>query len=254
MDIQLDEEFRERWRRYFPNAEWPIVFYYTDTVSNQDISESKNEHRCLIFNLNRVREGYTFIFDADSRGCFGGKRYTGYAANLRPDFEYFLSCGIPGKMEGERYKKSPEMVKELLSKDTPFTAPAQYLVFKRWDKLEAEDQPLAVIFFAGADVLSGLFTLANFDATDPHGVVAPFSSGCSSIIKLPLLQARSQHPKCILGMFDVSARPFVPGHTLTFTVPMQRFIEMIGNMQESFLITPSWDEVRARIAKNGQVG
>jgi len=29
-----------------------------------------------------------------------------------PHFEYFLSCGIPGKLEGERYKKSPELVKE----------------------------------------------------------------------------------------------------------------------------------------------
>ncbi len=37
-----------------------------------------------------------------------------------PDFEYFLSCGIPGKLEGERYKKSPEMVKEYL-KHTPAT-------------------------------------------------------------------------------------------------------------------------------------
>jgi hypothetical protein len=254
MDTQLVEQFRERWQHFFPTAEWPIVFYYTDTVSDHERSESKNEHRCLISNLNRVREGYTFNFDANSRGCFGGKRYTGFAANLRPDFEYFLSCGIPGKMEGERYKKSPEMVKELLSKDTPFTAPARYLVFKRWDKLAATDEPLAVIFFASPDVLSGLFTLANFDSIDPHGVSAPFGSGCSSIIKFPLLEASSHHPKCILGMFDVSARPFVPGHALTFTVPMQRFVEMIGNMQESFLITPSWDEVRKRIVKNMQVG
>ena len=86
------------------------------------------------------------------------------------------------------------------------------------------------------------------------GVSAPFGSGCSSIVKFPLLEARSQHPKCILGLFDVSARPFVPGHTLTFTVPWQRFSEMMGNMQESFLITPSWEEVSKRIAKNDRIG
>lgn len=28
-----------------------------------------------------------------------------------PNFEYFLSCGIPGKLEGERYKKTPELVR-----------------------------------------------------------------------------------------------------------------------------------------------
>jgi hypothetical protein len=31
---------------------------------------------------------------------------------LVPHFEYFLSYGIPRKLEGQRYKKSPEPVKE----------------------------------------------------------------------------------------------------------------------------------------------
>lgn len=35
-------------------------------------------------------------------------------SHIRPDFEYFLSCGIPGKMEGEPDKKSPELVKEIM--------------------------------------------------------------------------------------------------------------------------------------------
>lgn len=32
---------------------------------------------------------------------------------MRPKFEYFLSCGIPGEMEGERYIRTPEMVLDL---------------------------------------------------------------------------------------------------------------------------------------------
>jgi hypothetical protein len=248
MDKQLVDLFQAQWLRFFPAAELPLAFFYSDTVNEKEIAESKNEHRCLIGNLSRVHEGHSFIFSADSPGCLGGKRYTGFSKNLRPNFEYFLSCGIPGKMEGERYKKSPELVTELLSQDTPFTAPGKYLVFKRWDKLAEGDQPLAVIFFAGPDVLSGLFTLANFDVHDPHGVSAPFGSGCSSIIKYPLLEARADNPKCILGMFDVTARPLVPQHTLTFTVAMKRLVDMINNMQESFLITPSWDAVKTRIA------
>ena len=51
----------------------------------------------------------------------------------------------------------------------------------------------------------------------------------------------------VLGMFDVSARPCVPKHTLTFTVPFARFEQMVANMDESFLITDSWKQVKRRI-------
>jgi len=48
-------------------------------------------------------------------------------------------------------------------------------------------------------------------------------------------------------LFDVSARPFVPENTLTFAVPMNRFVSMVSNMEESFLATNSWREVQRRI-------
>ena len=158
-----------------------------------------------------------------------------------------MSCGIPGKLEGERYKKSPELVGQYLQECPPFAAPGHYLVFKRWDKLNPADQPLAVIFFAGPDVLAGLFTLANFDLAAAQGVIAPFGSGCAAIVEYPYLETGADQPKCILGMFDVTTRPFVPANTLTFTVPLKRFEQMVRNMDESFLITGSWEAVRARL-------
>lgn len=247
MNTTVQQEFISKWNNYFPGAGLPITFYYTDQVAGQDAAESKNEHRCLIGNLNQVREGYTFVYNAKSPGCPGGKRYSGFSPSLRPNFEFFLSCGIPGKMEGERYKKTPELVQHLLQQVPPFTAPKANLVFKRWDKLEAADQPQVVLFFAPPDILSGLFTLANYDAADLYAVKTPMGSGCASIIQLPIAEAEAERPGCILGMFDVSARPCVPEDTLTFAVPMQRFVQMIDNMDESFLITGSWDVVRERL-------
>ena len=247
MDGQLRESFLKQWAGYFATAELPIAYYYADEVTQEEIDDSENEHRCLICNLNRVREGHTFVYSSNSTGCLGGKRYTGFSQKLRPNFEYFLSCGIPGKMEGERYKKSPELVEQQLKWQPPFAAPGKYLVFKRWDQLLEKDDPLAVIFFATADVASGLFTLANFDASDSLGVIAPMGSGCSSIIYYALREADSKNPRCILGMFDVSARPCVPENRLTFTIPMKRFNEMVNNMDESFLITESWNLVKDRI-------
>ena len=225
----------------------PICCFYTDQPRAQDIAETINVHRCLIGNLSRVQDGFSFVYDAKAPGCTGGKRYSGFTQKLRPKFEYFLSCGSPGEMEGERYKKSPDLVTENLAKHPGFAAPGQYLVFKRWDKLAAEEQPLAVIFFAAPDVLSGLFTLANYDLADPHGVVTPMGSGCASIIYYPYMEAHSENPRCILGMFDVSARPCVAQDKLTFTVPIRRFEQMVRNMDESFLITGSWDLVRKRL-------
>jgi hypothetical protein len=72
-------------------------------------------------------------------------------------------------------------------------------------------------------------------------------SGCASIISFPYQEAQSENPRCILGMFDVSARPHVPEERLTFAMPMQRFEQMVANMDESFLITKSWDLVRERL-------
>jgi hypothetical protein len=49
-------------------------------------------------------------------------------------------------------------------------------------------------------------------------------------------------------MFDVSARPCVPAKMLSFAVPWQKLVRMVDQMDESFLITPSWHKVRARMA------
>ena len=164
-----------------------------------------------------------------------------------PDFEYFLSYGIPGKLTGERYCKSPELVKEIMKHLPAFKAPGRFIVFKRWDKLEESDYPEVVIFFAEPDVLSGLFTLARFDEVEQNAVFTPFGSGCSTIVQYPYLERDSAHPRGVIGMFDISARPFVPNNVLTFSVPMNKFVTMIENMEESFLITDSWLKIQKRI-------
>jgi hypothetical protein len=247
METLFYETFTNQWRKYFTRAELPIAYFYTDTPLPEELSASQNVDRCLIGNLKRVRQGFPFVYDMHTPGCSGGKRYTGFSNALRANFEYFLSCGIPGELEGERYKRDPELVQQYLSQHPPFGAPAKYLVFKRWDKLNFDDEPLAVLFFATGDVLSGLFALANYDMAEPDGVITPMGSGCGSIVGYPLEQAGLEKPRCVLGMFDVSARPHVGRDELTFSIPIQRFKQMVGYMDESFLITKSWEKVRGRI-------
>ena len=247
MNSKFADRFIPLWNKYFRKADLPICYFYADEVAVEDQKDTVLESRCLIGNLLRVQDGHPFVYDAGIDGCPGGKRYSGFSQRLGPNFEYFLSCGIPGEMEGERYKKSPQLVKEYLKSHSPFEAPGKYLVFKRLDKLNKGEYPLAAIFLAVPDVLSGLFTLANYDHADLNGVICPMGSGCASIISYPLQEAEVETPRCVLGMFDPSARPCVPGGKLTFTVPMKRLEQMMQNMDESFLTMNSWDSVAKRL-------
>ena len=249
MDMKLKEQFESAFSRYFPGGELPLAYYYSDECGELSPLPHPSGHRCFIGDLKRVRNGRSACFGIESMGCMGGKRYTGFTQEISPTITQFLSSGIPGKVHGERYKKSPELAKTAIDALTHYDAPVHPLIVKRWDNLTAEDKPDVVAFFATPDVLSGLFTLVNFDEDGLHGVLTPFTAGCGAIVHHPMAQIGSSDPKAILGMFDVSARPFVEAGVLTLAVPMARFQRMVANMDESFLITPAWGNVSKRMAQ-----
>lgn len=196
-------------------------------------------------NWSRAKDN-SLAFDHEVVSCGGGKKYFWFSVNLQPGFEYFLSSGTPD-MEGERYLQSPELVNKFLQNAPWVTAKASKIIFKRWDKLTENDEPEVVIFFATPDVLSGLFTLSGYDRDDLHGNIAPFGVGCASIVQYPLLESLKDKPAAVIGMFDVSVRPYVQENVLTFAVPFKRFMEMVLFMEESFLITSSWEKVSKKI-------
>ncbi len=247
MDTAFRDRFIDLWHKHFPDVDLPIAFYYTEDKNRGEPIPPPEGHRCMVGVIARARKGKSILLDCKSVGCTGGERYCGFTESMMPDFEYFLSYGIPGQMEGERYKKSPEIVQKITAKMPTFTAPAPYILFKRWDRLDPVDSPEVVIFFAEPDVIAGLFTLAGFDEIETDSVIAPFGAGCATIVQYPYLEQMSDTPRAVMGMFDISARPCVPKNELTFAVPMKKFESMAGNMDESFLITPSWAAVKKRI-------
>ena len=248
MDLKLKEKFLEMWKKYFGIAELPIVFYFHKEIYNATLVTRAKGRSCLICELAKVRNGESLAYNAEAIACGGAKRYLGYAETVRSNFEYFLSCGIPGEMEGERYIRTPEMVLELQKhQQTIIDAKGNYIIFKRWDLLQEFDVPAVVIFFAKPDVLSGLFTLANFDQMEPNSTFTPFGAGCGSIVHYPYLEKDANRPRAVIGMFDPSARPCVSKDTLSFAVPMIKFEKMIDYMEESFLITNTWTKIKNRI-------
>jgi uncharacterized protein (DUF169 family) len=248
MDIAFKEKFTQLWSRFFGSAELPVVFYYADNVVDAEIVEPAQKWKCFIGELAKVRKGRSLAYNHEAVSCGGGKKYLGFTNKLRPGFEYFLSCGNED-IEGERYLQSPGLVEKFLANAPWAPAKGKMIVFKRWDMLLEADEPEVAVFFATPDVLSGLFTLAGFDREEMNGTIAPFGSGCSSIIQYPLAECLNAKPRAVLGMLDVSARTFVQENVMSFALPVKRLEEITNYMEETFLITESWEKVRRRINK-----
>lgn len=249
MDSSLKNQFLRLWETYFPGCELPIAFYYDTHPHALPLVKPPQGHRCLLAQLHKVRNGESLCFTPQSVGCGGGKRYLGYAETIRPDFEYFLSHGKEGQ-PCERYKRTPEQVTEILSKLPLLPRPGDYLICKRWDRLEEEDRPVAVFFLCQPDTLSGLFTWASFDSTAEDAVICPFGAGCTSIFYYPYREALQPAGRAVLGMFDPSARKCLSPALLSFAVPMNTFEKMIGQAEETFLITDTWQTIRKRMTNN----
>ena len=246
---QFSKESLEPFRETLGLKESPLGVYYTD-VKPEGVTPKEGIHGCMIGLLQNARKkGKIVYFDKDHFGCAGGGYYMGFLEFPRPNIEYFLSCGIPGEMEGERYIKTPQLAREYFGKMKPRPAPAAYCVFKPIEQFQNEIKPEVVVFFAPPDILSGLFTLTNYALERTDAVYTPFGSGCGTILTHPLKEAEKEIPRAVLGMFDVSARPMVEKDALTLAMPFSIFIKLLENVSGSFLQTESWKKVLQRIQK-----
>ena len=240
-------ELCQQFREVLSLKESPLGIYYTNDPP-QGITAQTGTHVCIIGLLKKARNsGKTVYFDKDHFGCPGGAYYMGFFESPRPQIEYFLSCGIPGQMEGERYIKTPELARAYFLKMKPRPAPAHYCVFKPIEKFREGETPEVVVFFGPPDILSGLFVLTNYALELTDGVYAPFGSGCGTILTYPLKEAEKEEPRAVLGMFDVSARPMVERDILTLSMPFSVFLKLLENVSGSFLETESWKKVHKRI-------
>jgi len=246
----MNEFSKDLWKQFRESLgliESPLGIYYTNNKP-EGVTPKEGISGCMIGLLQNARKkGNTVYFDKEHFGCPGGGYYMGFLEKARPDIEYFLSCGIPGEMEGERYIKTPELAREYFGKMKPRPAPASYCVFKPIQRFQDEEKPEVVVFFGSPDILSGLFTLTNYTLEITDAVNTPFGSGCSTILTYPLKEAEKAKPRSILGMFDVSARPMVEKDVLTLSMPYATFLKLLESFSGSFLQTESWKKVLQRI-------
>lgn len=226
----------------------PVAVLWSDEFPAGAITPGKkHEDKCVVALARRVaEEGVTAVISRDNYGCRGAGFHLGFVEQLFPNFNYFLSCGIPGKVRGEGYKKTPELVEAFLKEYRPLKAPADYCIMKPVSQLSSGEQPETVFFLVNPDQLSALVVLANYDLPGNDGVFTPFGSGCSSIIQLPRIENQGRK-RGIVALTDISVRGVLPENILGFAVPFQRALVMEENVPGSFLEREDWLEVRKRL-------
>lgn len=251
----------------------PVAVIRADEKPEKSVQFKKGKWGCVMFMFANAAKGKTAAFDASTYGCWGGGVGLGFG-NAYLDFpggvdcfSYFLSTGnkqwekgrqVAGVVEqtagkkfaedfltGERYVKNPELVKRWID-ELPITEPeTRYVLFKPLADMDPDQEtPAIVVFVADADQISALVILANYARQGMQNVIIPWAAGCQTIGLLPFREAKSENPRAVVGLTDISARQNVRkllgAEYLSFAMPWQMFLEMENNVEGSFLQKNPW--------------
>ena len=230
-------DFISQYTEFFgDSATLPIAVVYSDTP----MGEISKVPGCMFKQFHRAYRGETVILDAENFTCGGGKSYSGLGPLPEHVFNFVSMC--------ERYKQSPETARNSIEAIGAELSGKPYLNFVRIDRLDSFDDMEGLIIFAGPDVVSGLFTWANYDSDDINAVQSPWGSGCSTTITSLVNENRKRGKHCFIGMFDVSARPFFRQDVISFAIPKSRFDEMCVTLSQCCVSgAPAWLKVKKRI-------
>ena len=228
----------------------PVAVVWTDEISAETFTYKQGaKSGCLVPLVKKAAyENQPAAVGRDCYGCRGGGYHLGFVDEMGPQFRYFLSCGIPGELEGEGFKKTPELVDAWLNSEgfKHLPAPKNYCLFKPSSLLKPEDQPETVFFLVNPDQLSALVVLANYDLPGNDGVVVRFGSGCDSLVLFPRMEAMGRK-RGVIGLTDISVRKYLAPDILSFAVSYDRGLELEANVSGSFLELKAWKDLKKRL-------
>jgi len=256
----------------------PVAILFDDEKPANARQFKAGKWGCVIFMLGAAAKGATAVFDRKTFGCHGGGVGLGFGNQYdnfpggRDCFCYFLSKGnaawdkgrqaskelepflnaemYDNFVNGECYIQSPELVADFIE-NLPITdIPHAYVVFKPLTTVNLEREvPEVIVFFGDMDQISALSILANYSRKGNENVIFPFAAGCQNIGIYPFQEAKSEHPRAVLGLNDISARValkrILKDDLMTFATPFRLFEEMEKNASESFLRRSTWEQLMA---------
>ena len=152
---------------------------------------------------------------------------------IRGGFGNFISHGAgEGFPEGEKVKMTPETGEAMMRlQPADVLNGFKYIVVKPYEKA---DNASVVTFIANPDQLAGLIQLFYYRTGEYDNVIAPLSSGCASIFRIPLGELKREKPRAVIGNVDTLARVHFDRNTFFFTVPMKAFMEMLKDAENCF--------------------
>lgn len=256
----------------------PVAILWSDDRPEKAMGFKQGKWGCVMWMLAAAAKGRTAAFDEKTYGCWGGgvglgfgNQYLNFPGGIEC-FNHFLSTGnenwqkgrdmaeklgsAAGKefleefRHGEGYMKSPELVKRFIDSLPIMEVPERYVVFKPLTDLDpTQEQPQVIVFLADPDQLSALVVLASYGGEDNQNVIVPFAAGCQQIGIFPYREARSERPRAVIGLTDLSARKNLKKqldrNVLSFAVPWRMFEEMEDDVEGSFLQKETWRALQA---------
>ncbi len=283
MELEGDGEVRKMESRIAEalNLKYgPVAIMWTDEKPEEAGQFKEGKWGCVMWMLARAAKGKTAVFTKDTYGCWGGgvglgfgNQYLTFPGGIEC-FYYFLSTGneqweqgketaeqikdfvskdfLEDFLKGERYLKSPEMVKDFVDAMPMMEVPSKYVVFKPLSQVVPEKkQPEIVIFLAPPDQLAALVILANYGRQGTENVSIPYAAGCQTIGIFPYKEVQSENPRAVVGLTDISARENLRKQLgkdlLSFAVPWKMFLEMEGDVEGSFLQRRTWSILSGKI-------
>ncbi len=254
----------------------PVAILMKDAPPDGAFMIPQGKWGCVMWLLASAAKGRPAAASRANFGCPGGgvglgfgNRYLDWPGGIEC-FHYFLSTGndqwehgreamkdarpqllsrsFEHFVHGERYLKSPELVRRFVEALPITDVAATYVVFKPLDQVGQDERPEVVVFLVDADRLAALTILAGFAREGNENVIMPQAAGCQSIGIYAYRENRAERPRAVLGPTDISARLYLNrqlgrSDLMTFAVPERLFREMEGNVDDSLLAGKRWHEV-----------
>jgi uncharacterized protein (DUF169 family) len=254
----------------------PVALLWSDEKPRDAMQFAEGKWGCVMWLVASAAKGRTAACDRKTFGCPGGAVGAGFGneyknfAGGEEGFYYFLSCGnnawekgrttaatakqylrkeaYDNFVNGERYLKSPDLVRTFVANLPIVDIDAKFVVFKPLSEIDrGKETPQTVIFFADPDQLSALTVLANYGREDNESVIIPWAAACQTIGIYPYREAKNGKQRAVVGLTDLSARVHMnrqlAPNLMTFAVPLAMFDEMEKNVEGSFLGRHTWQNI-----------
>ncbi len=210
----------------YPATGW---YFSSENIENSFIYK-KDRWVCMFMYWAIVmKKGRRIQFSADcGKACPGIQEFGGFTPPVDDEGEFIA--------ETERFKQSRDLAqayyRDYVAEIHP--PPEKYVYFEKIEEIDENREIEVVNLFPDITGLANLTGLSSYDREE-SGTLIPDASGCQSAFSTPYNQKFKDQPKCIVGLMDVLIRRFIPDDMIMFSAPANRFVEMVDNIDGSFL-------------------